>query len=429
MRKRTTFLTGLFWGAIFLGSSQAGAQALSLTWKDAQGNAQQGSARVVNSDLEGRQVIYLAFPSPSAQAKAAGFLEAGTAEETPVEELPVVPVKPRGEQKFLLLWHKAGKIKILNEDGTHLIFSYELAPVKSFLQLSASCRKLQFKVKTVTEDQASFPAMVNCKMNGNMVEELTFSTLEEAGWFGSQAFENAGKGERWKSFVFKDISTLGIWEVSWGSPETKAVGKVLIPKTNKKIPIPPKPALTFMAGAQYLMGKASSPTKEADLGGVQIPLSVQYHKDGAWWFLGSGYDFFVYSTTSSAAGSNSLSNLGAWGGGEYKSGALALRGSVGYLSRALTVPDVGITSTFEAPRLGVDVHYALGSALLGLEAVMAQTSTEGTFEETTFKIFYQTKLLFSKETRFQFVNTSLKASTPAISVEAQWMSLGVAIQF
>lgn len=429
MQKTTTLIRTILISVVLLLSLNTYAQNLAMTWKDSAGTENQSSVRTVISDSDGRQLLFLAFDSPTPNAKAAGYIDAEGSEETPIEELPVIPVKAKGDKKFLMLWHKAGKVKIANEDGSNFTFTYELAPTKSVLQISPSCRKSQFKVKTIGNDQASFPAMIVCKNKDNAVEEMTFSTLEEAEWFGSQAFENAGKGERWKSFIYKDVAMLGIWEVSWGDPSAKAVGKILIPKTNKKIPIPPKPALTFMAGVQYLSGKATKDPKEADLGGIQIPLSVQYQKDGAWWFLGSGYEFYVFSTSSSASGSNSLSNLGAWGGAEYKAGSLAFRGSVGYSSRALTVPDISVTSTFESPRLGADVHYTSGANLMGLEVVMAQTSTEGKYEEMTATLFYQTKMLFSRETRFQFVNSSVKASTTTMEVEATWMTLGLAIQF
>ncbi len=430
MLKTTNHLLGLIlMSTLLLLGVNSHAQSLAMTWKDASGTETKASVRTVLSEVEGRQLMFLAFESPTPNAKAAGFMDAEASEETPMTDLPVIPVKAKGDKKFLMLWHKAAKVKIENEDGSFYTFSYELAPAKSVLQISPTCRKSQFKVKTVGTDQSSFPAMIVCKIKDGVVEEMTFSTLEEAEWFGSQAFENAGKGERWKSFIYKDIATLGVWEVSWGDPNSKTVGKILIPKTNKKIPIPPKPALTFMAGVQYLSGKATKNPKEADIGGIQVPLSVQYQKDGAWWFLGSGYDFYVFSTSSSASGSNSLSNLGAWGGAEYKSGSFAVRGSLGYTSRALTVPDISVTSTFEAPRLGADLHYSTGASLMGLEIIMAQTSSEGKYEEMTATLFYQTKMLFSRETRIQLINTSMKASTNTMEVEANWISLGLGIQF
>jgi hypothetical protein len=47
----------------------------------------------------------------------------------------------------------------------------------------------------------------------------------------------------------------------------------------------------------------------------------------------------------------------------------------------------------------------------------------------TATAFYQTKLIFSRETRLQFGTTSIKASSKSMNVEANWMSLGLAIQF
>lgn len=414
---------------LLFGGPLVHAQNLKMLWKDSAGSENNSVVRAVTADADGRQLIFLAFESPFVGAQTAGYLEEGVSDETSLEEIPSIPVKARGGKKYLLLWHKAGKVKVVNEDGSTVLFTYELNPTKSSLQLSPSCRKFQFKVKTVSQDTASFPAMIHCTVKNGLVEEVTFSTLAEADWFGSAAFENAGKGERWKSYIYKDISTLGIWEMSWGDPDAKAVGKVLIPKPEKKTPVQPKPTLIFMVGLQYLSGKASKAATEGDIAGMQVPLSVQYQKDGAWWYLGSGYEFFVLSTTQSSAGSNSLSNLGAWAGAEAKFTNFSLRGSLGFSSRALTVPDIGVTSTFEAPRLGAELHRITPTSLTGLEVAMAQTSTEGTFEEMTATLFYQTKLLFGKETRFQFVNTNMKASSKNMDIEANWMSLGLALQF
>lgn len=424
-----TTLRIFIFSVLALAGTTASGQALSMTWKDSGGTESQASVRPATSEFEGRQLLFLSFESPVLDAKSAGYLEEGVSDETSVEELPIIPVKNRSGKKFLLLWRKAGKVKVLGEDGANTIFTYELAPAKSILQLAPSCRKLQFKVKTVSQDTASFPAMVQCVVKNGMVEELIFSTLEEADWFGSVAFENAGKGERWKSFIYKDISTLGIWEISWGDPAAKSVAKVLIPKPEQKTPIPPKPTLVFQAGLQYLTGKAKKSNLEGDLAGLQIPLSLHYQKEGAWWYLGSGYDLFVLATSSSDAGSNSISKLGAWAGVEAVVSNFSLRSSLGYSSRAMTVPEISVTSTFEAPRLGLDLYYRIGETLTGIELGMAQTSSEGSYEEMTATVFYQQKLLFSKEMRFQVTNTSVKASAKSMDVEASWISLGVAFEF
>lgn len=408
----------------FLYSLSAAAQTggFKIEWHE-QEKRQESVVSIVSSLENEKTLMFLAWQAPFPNVQTAFYID-DEGSSTPVS------IKQRSEKKYLLLSRKKSSLKFVLEDSSEKIISYELVSGGSNLQLSANCRNLGFKVKSSTST-LNLPAMITCQAKGKNIEQVTFSSLEEAEWFGSDAFENSGKGERWKNFAFKDIVTLGIWQMSWGEGDSKITGKVLIPKANRKpTPPPPKPALTFLIGASYLTGTAEKTSTSGSFGGVLIPASLRYQKDSSWWYLGASYELLVLPTSKSAAGSSGLSGILISAGAEYKFATNWFLGAqLGYLSRSISAPSVGVTISAEAPRAALDFSYRSDQRQYGFQFSAAQTSSEGKFSENTLGVFYQSPLLFGKDIRFDLSSHTSKITNQTNEVSSRWNTFGISFGF
>jgi hypothetical protein len=392
----------------------------SLEWKSPSGKGGLSNATlVVVSDESGMPQLYLAWPSQFQNIKS--VTQAGDdGQQTPI------PVRKSKSGVYLLLNRKSSSLEFTNPNGQKLNIIYNLKPAASLLLLSNSCQKLGYKMMAVTVPETSLPAALDCQKSGEDFN-IIFSTLEESEWASSKAFEVSGKGQRWKIFAAKDISALGIWDISWGDPSKMAKYKIQAPVTFSN----PTPASSFqfLSGIKGFSAKADFNSKSTDVQGLQIPIAVRFQNPNAMWYLGSQYDFFALNFKSQSENSPSLSALSLWAGIE-KYGT-KFRGSVqaGYRTQNMSLPEVGLSSNLEAPFAQIEAAFLAKQKEFGALASFASTSSQGSYTETTAGLFYQDRFFWKKTMRIQFLVEKLETNQNSLDLKMQTQSLEFSISF
>lgn len=376
------------------------------------------SVKTVSLDDEGRQVLFLAIEAPGGTDKAEQLVQ---------DQWVPLKVHNFKGKNYLLLTESQGEFRV---DGKSS--KYKLNGENNFFKVAKNCDQLKLKTKTISKSPSRFPAVLNCVWEDKKIKEVIFSTTGDSEWFGAGgAFESAGKGERWKVFSWKDIATFPRWEIKWGSEAEPNQQAFLIPQPpGSKTPKPIIPSFKFTVGLQYVSGNLTRTAESSKASGVQIPVGVVYQPEKAWWFLGANYEFFALSASKVTGGSNSISGFSFNGGLDLGIGSTGfMKFNLGYRNRNIDAPGVRLSSTFDAPQVGVEFGFLGQQNGLGVFAQQAQTSGEGKYSELNAGIYYQSPLLFNHWTRFTLATNKLKASVSSIDFSAQWISLGFGVQF
>lgn len=375
-----------------------------------------GSART-----EGLNILYLFWKSPLADLKSAEQVE-DDGEVRPVE------IRTKGKDKYLLLSRKAAKLNLSGGNDQTATFNYELLPSLSALKIASNCRSLDLKQKKIPAKLTGFPAMMTCQIEPKGNSYLTFSSLEEAEWFGSEAFEVNGKGERYKVFASKDISILKTWNIAWGEESQKSTATLRIKTLQKPKQESPKSSLSLKAGFSYLNGTFTKDIANGSIHGLQIPVGMEYQQDKSRWFLGAKYNFFLYSLSSGDKGkSNTTSDYLLWAGLEYKFDTIRMRGLLGYANRSLILE--GNSSAFDAPLVGADLSWDRGKRSWGFFGNMSQASVGGKYTELNLGLYYQEKFFFQRNQRLQLTTTKIESSSEISNLEADWLTLAMEFEF
>lgn len=389
-------------------------------WQSSKGQSGASNGQLVKAPSENQNILFLAWAP-----EIANLVSAEVKTETEEGWRPLV-IKAQKQKNYILLEAPQGTLRLMLQNNESLEMTYAAQNLPGNLEISASCQKLGLKVKMAPSTPMGSPALIDCRKNDAGSDEVVFSTLEDSEWFGSKAFETGGKGERWKSFAYKDIITLKKWTLNWGSSAKPSKAMVLVPAPEQKAT--PPPPFVFSAGARYISGTVDKAAQSTKLDGLQIPLRLIYRKDlNTWWMVGIGYDFYAYANNSSAGSTSSVSLAQAWFGGEYAFTAdFKARGMAGYSVRSISAPGV-VSSTFEAPQIQGEFLYHLNTdSLMGLNATMATTSSGGTYQETDISLFYQNKF-WGKDGRFALSSNQLDSTAGTTSFKSSWIGLEFSI--
>lgn len=408
-----------------------------ILWKKIGGETGQWPTSPSELALEDKKILFLPVVIPAA-TKSVSILSADG-------EIPVT-LKTTSTNKYMLLEQSAGQLQIIDEANIKTNYSFQLSYPRPLMILSPSCQPLNLQVEMLSSNATIMPSLLTCTVSPQAassnpkkkpstdieIQNIIFSTVTNAEWFGAGIFEIEGKGERWKTFAAKDIIALpqSRWEISWGSADKKNVARITVIKPKKPTPPTPKPPLTFWAGAQYLTGTIEKSGVSSPMAGLVIPLEAQYQLEKAWWYLGGSYDFFAYATQKQNGGSNSTSALNLWAGAEYKLTNLAFRADAGYLSRSLDAPGVQTSSSFEALRYrGSAIYNFSNDRSFGFSFLMAQTSAQGQFSENDIGLYYQDKMFLQRDVRLLLTSATLKATSGVVQLKSQWMQFGISLGF
>lgn len=371
------------------------------------------SAEILALNQDGRPLVFLAVETTALAAKD-------------LKPNDAVRIDSRGGKYFYLLSSSRGQIES-STPGRRAI-NFQVEPTAQVFTVANSCRPLGLKTNYVGGLKPNvYPGLLTCYFQGGVLFEILFSTTTDAQWFGTEVFETAGKGERWKSFAPKEfLSTKGI-ELSWGSEAQKSTVRVVAPKANSlaaaNLILPP---FRFRAGMAYLAGQTTG-TSSGGLKGLQIPLEVILQNQDAWWSLGAGYDLLAYSLTKTAGVTSQTDKFRAWAGAQKSLGATNLRVRAGYMFRSLQLP--GVNASFSAPQAGLEAELALQNSAVGLSVDWAATTGSGSFNEANVGVYYEQVLLFRRSTRFILTDTVLHGANALNTVSATWLTLGLSVQF
>ncbi|WP_415063250.1 hypothetical protein [Bdellovibrio sp.] len=413
-----------FFLILFLLSWKVHAQAQRewiVNWKSSQGESGSVPVRMITNQDGARSLMVLAMPSPISNLSTAVEEESG--ERTPVA------VRSKEGTSYLLLTRAHGVLTMTDSQEKSVQIQYELTAAPEVLRVTSSCQRWGVRIDELQKKNPLFPALVTCQGNGSELTEVVFSTLTDAEWFGSDLFETEGKGERWKVFAAKEALSAGSWEMIWGDATAKNVVRLAIAKPVKNNPTKPQPSLRTQVGLQYVNGTVKKREAEAPVGGLQIPVSVLYQSEGSWWSVGGQYNFFLHSLEKGNDDKdNTTSDLRLWGGADYNGGSWLARLTLGYLSRRIDAPSIGIRSTFEAPQAGAEIHYGIQD-IYGFFFNQAQIDSEGEFTEKALGLFYQGKLLMGREARLWVMATQVQAVQQHVELQGNWLHLGLSIQF
>lgn len=411
------------WLALFVltVTCQARAAGWPVEFKKEDGSIIKVEGSVAEMTEDKRKIVFLAVPSPVAALKSASQLT----DDAP----PEVPTKEIKGRMFLLLSASRGNVELTDKSGAVTKYDFEVKPAPTAIRLSATCAPLNVQQKVSTKILSPYPAAIACVSNGKEITEVTFSTMADAEWYGTGVFEIAGKGERWKAFAPKDIMALPKWDVAWGSGTQKNKVRFVIPPLAEARPTPPpKPAFQFWVGGQYITGTITQDKLSTPLAGLQVPLGVIYHRENARWLLGSGYDFFAYATSKAGDGTNSLSGWNMWAGYQFRGQAFQATGALGFLNRTIDASGVKTSSTFEAPRVSLDIGGDSPKRAYGLNVSMAQTSNQGTFSEMDLGFYYEWNW-GTRRARAQVSTNQLKATAAGTDFQTAWTAAGLNFKF
>ncbi len=394
-------------------------------WKKTTGEAGEWTSKPIEIRDQDQRLIFLAVKLPSADITKAQIKSS--------ESWSPVQIRMSGSSGYLLIPDSKGVLQLISDTGLVSEYEFSFLSNEPVFKISNTCDKLNFKIQFISQDEPSLPGIITCTFKGNQPLEIVFSTLDSAEWYGAGIFETRGKGERWKVFAAKDVlaSPDAMWALTWGSSVNKNSVQIRFPLPSKKTPPTPASPLFFWVGTSYLSGTIEKGNVSSPIAGLVIPLRFEYKQQQAWWYMGTGYDFFGYATKKVNDTTNSTSVLQLWAGAEYKLGSAALRGDIGYLNRNLDAAGVLVTSTFEVTRYrGEFVHHLnTNHRAVGLSYQMGQTSTSGKFSETNMGVYYQDQMFFNKNVRFDITSTVVKASTKTIELSSQWINFGILFQF
>lgn len=394
-------------------------------WTSPDGKSGTLPAKAVGLSDNDRQLIFLTVP---AFVSGLGDGEIKAEHKVGDEWVPMLTKEIAGKLN-LALSASVEQARLTGKNGKSAEYEFKVVPRPPSLLLTSKCKKLGLRSEIQDAGLTTFPALLSCHVDNKKNGEVIFSSLADAEWYGTEIFETQGKGERWKAFSYKDIITLQKWHIKWGG---QAAGGEVKTTAQIKIPVPvippaeaPKAKFSYVIGLNYLSGTASSGSLSASLGGLQIPIGVRFQKEGGWWLLGTDYQFFAYSLS----GSNTTNALDIYAGLDFGNKSFRFIPRVGYFNRYLNTPDLQSASSFAAPRIGADLVYKSGTHQFGVSAVDAQTSSSGQFSETKFGAFYQGNWLAHKPTRLFIESTQIQASSNSVSIQANWLTFGLTLQF
>ncbi len=393
--------------ALSLGSIESRAGALipaTLTGPD---NVAHGiQLQAISVKQNGFNKIILALASPLKEVSSAQLEIDGSSVQ--------VELRKAKSSIFLLLPSSHGTLSLNAPGQTNVRYSYVTKATKPILLVQSDCAKFKAQLNISNPKLSAYPGMISCKSEGSVLKQVMFSTTEDSNWFGSNLFESDGKGERWKIFEGKDLSSTKGWTFTWGQAESRNVASIKFQQTleGEKPKLPP---FTFWVGGAYFSSSVTTNLASSSAKGLQIPVGVRYVPGSSRFFLSAEYSLFAYSVS----GQNSISTMDIHAGYAPELGRLDASFAIGYRDDSLSFKSVNVTSSLAAPTVSAELGLNLNSSTTGIFATIVKSSGSDNYSETDYGIFLDQKSWIGKGVRFnlELQNLSATAGTASLSIK------------